>query len=94
MMMLDVLAAMAHVDYTKRHELTAQGRAKRIEKTSSLAPTSSTLEDLRDVRKTRHAMNASVSTCPRGYSWMEIMGMEKVSRGTVAKQAALLKADA
>lgn len=89
MMMLDVLAAMAHVDYTKRHERTAQGRAKRLEKDATLP------KDQRGYqgRKENVAKNQRINKHLRtgSYSWLEIMAMENVSKGTVAKVAKQLR---
>lgn len=93
MMMLDVLAAMAHVDYTKRHERTAQGRANRLARDKNLGPDEQHLkgfkgrqEDVARNERIRKHLSTGV------YSWLEIMAMEGVSRGTVAKAAAMLKA--
>lgn len=93
MLMLDILAAMAHVDYTKRHERAAQGRAKRIEKDKHLGPDEQHLKGFKS-RQEHTARNERIRKhlSTGAYSWLEMMGMEQVSRGTVAKQAALLKA--
>lgn len=93
MMMLDVLAAMAHVDYTKRHERTAQGRATRIAKDKQLGPDQQHLKGFKGRQEdTERNERIRKHLATKAYSWLEIMKMEEVSRGTVAKQSAILKA--
>lgn len=93
MMMLDVLAAMAHVDYTKRHERTAQGRANRLAKDKLLPPDQQHQRGFKG-RQADTARNERIRKhlSTGAYSWLEIMAMEGCSRGTVAKQSAILKA--
>jgi DNA invertase Pin-like site-specific DNA recombinase len=95
MMMLDVLAAMAHVDYTKRHQRTAQGRATRIAKDMQLGPDEQHLKGFKG-RQEDTARNERIRKhlAKGAYSWIEIMKKEEVSRSTVAKQSAILKAAA
>lgn len=95
MMMLDVLAAMAHVDYVKRHQRTAQGRATRIAKDKQLGPDEQHMKGFKG-RQEDTARNERIRRhlTTGAYSWIEIMAMEGVSRGTVAKQSAILKAAA
>lgn len=89
MMMLDVLAAMAHVDYTKRHERTAQGRAKRLEKDATLPKDQRGYQGRKEDVAKNQRINKHLRT--GSYSWLEIMAMENVSKGTVAKVAKQLR---
>lgn len=95
MMMLDVLAAMAHVDYTKRQERTAQGRASRIAKDKLLAPEQQHERGYKG-RQADTARNDRIKKhlTTGAYSWLEIMKMEAVSKGTIAKLAKQIKEQA
>ncbi|WP_323139977.1 recombinase family protein [Massilia phyllosphaerae] len=81
-MMLDMLAAIARKDYEDRRRRAAQG----IEKAKGKGVYKGRKEDtVRNALIQRH-LKAGQS------SWKEIMGLVGCSRGTVAKQAELLKA--
>lgn len=81
-MMLDMLAAIARKDYEDRRRRAAQG----IEKARAKGVYKGRKEDAdRNALIQRH-LKAGQS------SWNEIMELVGCSRGTVAKQAALLKA--
>jgi DNA invertase Pin-like site-specific DNA recombinase len=81
-MMLDMLAAIARKDYEDRRRRAAQG----IEKAKTKGVYKGRKEDAdRNALIQRH-LKAGQS------SWNEIMELVGCSRGTVAKQAALLKA--
>lgn len=81
-MMLDMLAAIARKDYEDRRRRAAQG----IEKAKAKGIYKGRKEDAdRNALIQRH-LKAGQS------SWNEIMELVGCSRGTVAKQAALLKA--
>lgn len=81
-MMLDMLAAIARKDYEDRRRRAAQG----IEKAKAAGKYKGRVEDAdRNALIQRH-LKAGQS------SWNEIMELVGCSRGTVAKQAALLKA--
>jgi DNA invertase Pin-like site-specific DNA recombinase len=81
-MMLDMLAAIARKDYEDRRRRAAQG----IEKAKAAGRYKGRVEDAdRNALIQRH-LKAGQS------SWNEIMELVGCSRGTVAKQAALLKA--
>ncbi|MFS2017382.1 recombinase family protein [Massilia sp. CT11-108] len=81
-MMLDMLAAIARKDYEDRRRRAAQG----IEKAKAKGVYKGRKEDAdRNALIQRH-LKAGQS------SWNEIMELVGCSRGTVAKQAALLKA--
>jgi DNA invertase Pin-like site-specific DNA recombinase len=83
MMMLDVLAAIAHSDYLKRRERSAQG----IAKAHAAGKYKGRQEDKeRNLRIKKHLQTGA-------YSWNEVMAMEGVSRGTVAKVAKLMKVE-
>ena len=82
-MMLDMLAAIARKDYEDRRRRAAQG----IEKAKTNGVYKGRKEDTdRNALIQRH-LKAGQS------SWNEIMELVGCSRGTVAKQAALLKAE-
>jgi DNA invertase Pin-like site-specific DNA recombinase len=82
-MMLDMLAAIARKDYEDRRRRAAQG----IEKAKASGVYKGRKEDTdRNALIQRH-LKAGQS------SWNEIMELVGCSRGTVAKQAALLKAE-
>lgn len=81
-MMLDMLAAISRKDYTNRRERAAQG----IQKAKAAGKYQGRVEDtVRNALIQKH-LKAGQS------SWNEIMVLVGCSRGTVAKQAALLKA--
>jgi DNA invertase Pin-like site-specific DNA recombinase len=83
-MMLDMLAAIARKDYTTRRDRAAQG----IVKAKAAGKYKGRIEDTeRNALIMRH-LKAGQS------SWIEIMELVGCSRGSVAKQAALLKAEA
>lgn len=80
-MMLDMLAAIARKDYVTRRQRAAQG----VEKARVAGKYKGRPEDTeRNVLIQKH-LKAGVS------SWKEIMELVGCSRGTVAKQAALLR---
>lgn len=80
-MMLDMLAAIARKDYITRRERSAQG----IQKAKAAGKYRGRVEDTeRNALIMRH-LKAGQS------SWLEIMELVGCSRGSVAKQAALLK---
>lgn len=82
-MMLDMLAAIARKDYTTRRERAAQG----VQKAKAAGKYQGRKEDAdRNALIQRH-LKAGQS------SWAEIMELVGCSRGTVAKQAAILKAE-
>jgi DNA invertase Pin-like site-specific DNA recombinase len=81
-MMLDMLAAISRKDYTTRRERAAQG----VQKAKAAGKYKGRLEDTeRNILIQKH-LKAGLS------SWAEIMTLVGCSRGTVAKQAAILKA--
>jgi DNA invertase Pin-like site-specific DNA recombinase len=81
-MMLDMLAAISWKDYITRRERAAQG----VQKTKGAGKYQGRVEDAeRDALIQKH-LKAGHS------SWKEIMTLVGCSRGTIAKQAALLKA--
>ena len=81
-MMLDMLAAIARKDYTTRRERSAQG----VQKAKAAGKYKGRTEDTdRNALIQRH-LKAGQS------SWAEIMELVGCSRGTVAKQAAIIKA--
>lgn len=81
--MLDMLAAIASKDYTTRRERAAQG----VQKAKAAGKYQGRKEDAdRNALIQRH-LKAGQS------SWAEIMELVGCSRGTVAKQAAILKAE-
>jgi len=80
-MMLDMLAAIARKDYITRRERAAQG----VQKAKAAGKYQGRIEDtVRNALIQRH-LKAGQS------SWNEIMELVGCSRGTVAKQAQLLK---
>jgi len=82
-MMLDMLAAIARKDYTTRRERAAQG----VQKAKAAGKYHGRVEDTdRNALIQRH-LKAGLS------SWNEIMALVGCSRGTVAKQATLLKGE-
>lgn len=83
-MMLDMLAAISRKDYTTRRERAAQGVAK----AKAAGKYQGRVEDAGRNALIRKHLRAGMS------SWNEIMDLVGCSRGTVAKQAALLKVSA
>lgn len=83
-MMLDMLAAIARKDYTTRRERAAQG----VQKAKAAGKYQGRVEDTERNALIQKHLKAGLS------SWNEIMALVGCSRGTVAKQAALLKAAA
>ena len=81
-MMLDMLAAIARKDYEDRRRRAAQG----IEKAKAKGVYKGRKEDANRNALIQRHLKAGQS------SWNEIMELVGCSRGTVAKQAALLKA--
>ncbi len=81
-MMLDMLAAIARKDYEDRRRRAAQG----IEKAKAKGKYQGRVEDTERNALIQRHLKAGQS------SWNEIMELVGCSRGTVAKQAALLKA--
>lgn len=83
-MMLDMLAAIARKDYMTRRERAAQG----VQKAKAEKKYRGRVEDTERNALIQKHLKAGVS------SWSEIMALVGCSRGTVAKQAALVKAAA
>jgi DNA invertase Pin-like site-specific DNA recombinase len=81
-MMLDMLAAIARKDYTTRRDRAAQG----VQKAKAAGKYQGRIEDTERNALIQRHLKAGQS------SWNEIMELVGCSRGTVAKQAALLKA--
>jgi len=81
-MMLDMLAAIARKDYITRRQRAAQG----VEKAKAAGKYRGRAEDAERNALIQKHLRAGVS------SWREIMALVGCSRGTVAKQAGLLKA--
>jgi DNA invertase Pin-like site-specific DNA recombinase len=81
-MMLDMLAAIARKDYVTRRQRAAQG----VEKAKAAGKYRGRAEDTERNALIHKHLKAGVC------SWSEIMALVGCSRGTVAKQAALLKA--
>ncbi|QBE64273.1 recombinase family protein [Pseudoduganella lutea] len=81
-MMLDMLAAVARKDYVTRRERAAQG----VEKAKAAGKYKGRKEDTERNALIQRHLKAGQS------SWKEIMELVGCSRGTVAKQAELLKA--
>jgi DNA invertase Pin-like site-specific DNA recombinase len=81
-MMLGMLAAIARKDYVTRRERAAQG----VEKAKAAGKYRGRAEDTERNALIQKHLRAGVS------SWSEIMALVGCSRGTIAKQAALLKA--
>lgn len=82
-MMMDMLAAIARKDYEDRRRRAAQG----IEKAKAAGKYQGRKEDTERNALIRRHLEAGQS------SWNEIMKLVGCSRGTVAKQAELLKAE-
>lgn len=80
-MMLDMLAAIARKDYITRRDRAAQG----VQKAKSAGKYQGRVEDTARNALIQKHLKAGLS------SWNEIMELVGCSRGTVAKQAALLK---
>lgn len=80
-MMLDMLAAIARKDYITRRERAAQG----VQKAKAAGKYKGRTEDTERNLLIQKYLKTGVS------SWAEIMELVGCSRGTVAKQAALLK---
>lgn len=80
-MMLDMLAAIARKDYVSRRERAAHG----IKKAKALGKYQGRKEDVERNRLIQKHLLAGQS------SWSEIVKLMGCSRGTVAKQAAILK---
>ena len=81
-MMLDMLAAIARKDYITRRERAAQG----VQKAKAAGKYQGRIENTERNALIQRHLKAGQS------SWNEIMELVGCSRGTVAKQAALLKA--
>lgn len=83
---------MAHVDYMKRHERTAQEHATRIAKDKQLGPDKQHLKGFKGLQEdTARNERIRKHLATGAYSCLEIMVMEGVSCGVVAKQSAILK---
>lgn len=80
-MMLDMLAAIARKDYTTRRERAAQG----VQKAKAAGKYKGRVEDMARNGLIQKHLKAGQS------SWNEIMELVGCSRGTIAKQASLLK---
>jgi DNA invertase Pin-like site-specific DNA recombinase len=76
-----MLAAIARKDYTTRRERAAQG----VEKAKIAGKCRGRTEDTERNALIQKHLKAGVS------SWNEIMALVGCSRGTIAKQAALLR---
>ena len=83
-MMLDMLAAISRKDYITRRERCAQG----IEKAKSAGRYRGRVENTERNRLIQKHLQAGLS------SWNEIQELVGCSRGTIAKQAAILKQSA
>lgn len=81
-MMLDMLAAIARKDYITRRERAAQG----VQKAKAAGKYKGRTEDTERNLLIQKHLKTGVS------SWAEIMELVGCSRGTIAKQAAALKA--
>jgi DNA invertase Pin-like site-specific DNA recombinase len=81
-MMLDMLAAISRKDYITRRDRAAQG----VQKAKAAGKYQGRIEDTERNALIRKHLKAGLS------SWNEIMALVGCSRGTLAKQAALLKA--
>lgn len=81
-MMLDMLAAISRKDYTARRERAAQG----VQKAKAAGKYQGRVEDTERNLLIQKHLTAGLS------SWNEIMALVGCNRGTVAKQAAILKA--
>lgn len=82
-MMLDMLAAISRKDYTTRRERAAQGIAKAKKEGKYKGRVEDTDRNLQIQKQLKSGLS----------SWNEIQALFGCSRGTVAKQAALLKAN-
>lgn len=82
-MMLDMLAAISRKDYITRRERAAQG----VQKAKAAGKYQGRIEDTERNALIQRHLKAGQS------SWAEIMKLIGCSRGTVAKQAAILKAE-
>lgn len=80
-MMLDMLAAIARKDYLTRRDRSAQG----IQKAKQAGKYKGRVENKDRNALIQKHLRAGVS------SWSEIMALVNCSRGTIAKQAALIK---
>ena len=80
--MLDMLAAIARKDYVTRRQRAAQG----VEKAKAAGKYRGRTEDTESNALIQKHLKAGLCT------WSEIMALVGCSRGTVAKQAALMKA--
>jgi DNA invertase Pin-like site-specific DNA recombinase len=80
-MMLDMLAAIARKDYETRRQRAAQG----VKKAKAAGKYRGRVEDTERNALIQKHLRVGVS------SWSEIMALVGCSRGTIAKQAALLK---
>ena len=83
-MMLDMLAAISRKDYITRRERAAQG----VQKAKAAGKYQGRVENVERNALVQKHLRMGLS------SWQEIMELVGCSRGTVAKQAALLKAGA
>jgi DNA invertase Pin-like site-specific DNA recombinase len=81
-MMLDMLAAIARKDDVSRRQRAAQG----VEKAKAAGKYRGRAEDTERNALIQKHLKTGVS------SWSKIMALVSCSRGTIAKQAALLKA--
>lgn len=81
-MMLDMLAAISRKDYMTRRERAAQG----VQKAKAAGKYQGRIEDSARNALIQKHLKTGLS------SWTEIMSLVGCSRGTVAKQAAILKA--
>jgi DNA invertase Pin-like site-specific DNA recombinase len=82
-MMLDMLAAIARKDYTTRRARAAQG----VQKAKAEGKYRGRIENTERNALIQKHLKAGIS------SGSEIMALVSCSRGTIAKQAAFLKAD-
>lgn len=80
-MMLDMLAAISRKDYTTRRERAAQGIAKAKKEGKYKGRVEDTDRNLQIQKQLKSGLS----------SWNEIQALFGCSRGTVAKQAAILK---
>lgn len=82
-MMLDMLAAIARKDYTTRRERAAQG----VQKAKTAGKYKGRVENVERNTLIQKHLKAGLST------WNDIMELTGCSRGTIAKQAAILKSN-
>jgi len=80
-MMLDMLAAIARKDYVSRRERSTQG----VQKAKAAGKYKGRVEDTERNLLIQKHLKAGLS------SWSEIQELVGCSRGTIAKQAAVLK---